>query len=184
MENLKNILPVIALDDKGNKVEKPLHIYSDEASSERSPMYQEALKKWEQLQKAVELIPLSEFVKKLVNDKPNTSLRLIEKLCEIDEYTHLITQPLTKGMFIPCDEEGNVLDTPDFTGLEIGTPEHIKLTKHWDKWVQAKKRVIFEKVIGNRGVVCDIDELKSFHEFYKTIEQAINNGVKLYYKIN
>ena len=28
------------------------------------------------------------------------------------KYTDFITQPLTKGMFIPCDEEGNVLVEP------------------------------------------------------------------------
>jgi len=41
-------------------------------------------------------------------------------IVRMNEYVELITQPLTKGMFIPCDEKGNVMRVPNgFSDNEI-----------------------------------------------------------------
>ena len=60
--------------------------------------------------------------------KPKQNIKVAERsqrYRKIDSYTDLITQPLTKGMFVPCDEEGNVLEEPkgyfEWSTRTIGT---------------------------------------------------------------
>lgn len=54
------------------------------------------------------------------------------------KYAQLLKQPLTLGMFVPCDDAGNVLEEPD---IQIGGVE-----KYSEKYQQAKERVLFEDV--------------------------------------
>lgn len=50
----------------------------------------------------------------------------------VKNYADLLTQPLTIGMFVPCDEDNNVLEEP--------------LNDDWyyEQWIEAKQRVLFE----------------------------------------
>jgi len=57
----------------------------------------------------------------------------------INNYANFLNQPLELGMFIPCDEEGNVLTEPDLRGLK---DEHRK--ELYEQYQQAKERVLFE----------------------------------------
>lgn len=57
-------------------------------------------------------------------------------------------QPLTLGIFIPCDEEGNVLEEPDFWDAN-GRAYDPKLTHRYcdskiKEYHEAKKRILFE----------------------------------------
>jgi hypothetical protein len=98
-------------------------------------------------------------------------------------YSTFITQPLTKGMFIPCDEEGNVLEEPvkeDYY-VPMGEAEYHRALKQYQ---QAKDRALFEvfDVRENKHGVTMIT-IKNKGQFplqkFKTIEDAINAGVKL-----
>ncbi len=54
-------------------------------------------------------------------------------------YAQFLKQPLTLGMFIPCDLEGNVLEEPTHHGKSIETSrETLK------EYQEAKDRVLFE----------------------------------------
>lgn len=53
-------------------------------------------------------------------------------------YANFLSQPLTLGMFVPCDEAGNVLDAPD--AFDIVSSE----TYRTNLYRQAKDRVLFE----------------------------------------
>jgi len=77
------------------------------------------------------------------------------------EYANILKEPLTLGMFVPCDLEGNVLEDPKNlfrheTGLEL---------KEWNneiiKFEKAKQRVLFSncsyrkrKVKGAKAFIC------------------------------
>lgn len=67
----------------------------------------------------------------------------------VNDYAEFLSQPLTLGMFVPCDEDGNVLDKPSmfelWTGnnIEEGRPLNTDglLCKQYQA---AKERVIFD----------------------------------------
>ena len=111
--------------------------------------------------------------------------------CKIRMYQQFIVKPLTRGMFVPCDEESDILEEPDNTSdkYKLQTPDEVlfdaesfyeDVTKH----LQAKERVIFEDFkIDSHGDRYFVDgETVHYVLNYKTIEQAINNGVKLVLK--
>jgi hypothetical protein len=108
----------------------------------------------------------------------NTTFHNLKAYNSINEYTRFITQPLTKGMFVPCDEEGNVLEELSRKDLSIKKPkleddsiEHLYRFNSI-QFQQAKDRVLFEAV---NMMWLNIEVL----DIYKTIEDAINAGVKL-----
>lgn len=55
-------------------------------------------------------------------------------------YANFLNQPLTLGMFIPCDSKGKPLKEPFTVGAKM---KHHQL-QHLDKFKQAKERVLFE----------------------------------------
>lgn len=58
---------------------------------------------------------------------------------KVTNYANFLKQPLTLGQFVPCDEDGNVLEEPnnDFRG-------HENYSKRLDIYNEAKSRVLFE----------------------------------------
>ena len=117
-------------------------------------------------------------------------------------YNQLTRQPLTKGMFVACDEEGKVLDMPESYDkhLEIEGENHSNtgwskedlahgFHKQCQQYQKAQERVLFEEWQyenlssgANPCVLADgqkIDLFSGGRDYYKTIEHAINNGVKL-----
>lgn len=55
---------------------------------------------------------------------------------EIFMYAKFINQPLAIGMFIPCDEDGNILDMPN--------NETLHFAQKTKQYKQAKEKVLFE----------------------------------------
>lgn len=86
---------------------------------------------------------------------------------EIFNYANFLKQPLKLEMFVPCDEEGNVLEEPD---------KEFELS-YWDcstkisKYQQAKEKVLFE---GFR-----VSKAKLFINSEKTIEDLIKYDLTL-----
>lgn len=99
----------------------------------------------------------------------------------VNKYNNFIRQPLVKGMFVPTDPEGNVLS--DTENYNVGTVTHLR-TLEQIKYKEAEERVLFSNA---EILSLQIHEYKShmdafFKKFVngeKTIEQAINSGVKL-----
>lgn len=69
----------------------------------------------------------------------------------IGEYAKFLKQVLNLGMFVPCDEEGNILKEPlnynKWIKKELNTPYWLDLSKY-EQYKQAKERVLFEDVYG------------------------------------
>ncbi|MDQ1859281.1 hypothetical protein [Chryseobacterium sp. WLY505] len=75
----------------------------------------------------------------------NKNLKLAEEIIpqykSIVKYAEFLKQPLTLGMFVPTDEEGNIIDKqPCFT---FANPEYKNKTECIKYW-QAKEKVLFE----------------------------------------
>ena len=73
----------------------------------------------------------------------------------VGNYAKFLKQPLTLGMFIPCDEDGNVLEKPH---------EEWELS-YWDfstkqgKYLKAKERVLFEGAVVNASLGFNVEHL-------------------------
>ena len=92
----------------------------------------------------MKLIPLSDFVleqKKRI-EKSGWQSTVENSLEIIFNYTNFLKQPLTLGMFVPVDEEGNVLkETPPFQFYGEHTSDTVK--RVWG-YKEAKEKVLFE----------------------------------------
>ena len=130
---------------------------------------------------------MSEFVLKAskIHKSDMGYVGIITKFC-----ADFITQPLTKGMFIPCSEDGEVLEEPKnydkWVRREQNTPYNANLFLY-EQYQQAKDRVLFEgayigeynMVNGKNGSTLIAHNKQEIMIDVRTIEQAINNGVKL-----
>lgn len=90
-------------------------------------------------------------------------------------YAKFLSQPLTLSMFVPCDEEGNVLSEPDYSTLkELYSEEY---TLKANQYNAAKEKVLFEgfKICNLiESVKCVVNE--GFHFSY---DYAIKNGERI-----
>lgn len=88
-------------------------------------------------------------------------------------YANFLNQPLTLGMFVPCDEKGNVLNETNVyhkdRPLNEVEAEYFYNIKT-EQYQQAKERVLFEGLI--------VDE-KYLIEVYKTVEDLIQHSPTL-----
>ena len=118
---------------------------------------------------------LSEFVGK-------ARITKVENINIYYDYRDFITQPLTKGMFIPCDEDGWVLINPkvDDNRSLISDEQYGTNLKTYQ---QAEDRVLFEGGFGYIKKDNSIAQIGCNRLYMKgTIEQAINAGVKFILK--
>jgi len=85
----------------------------------------------------MKLLSMTDFVLEQTStpfgDDKNTSS---DRLVKIEKYANFLKQHLKLGMFVPCDENGNVLEEPN-----AGMSGYDHVYKNYDK---AKERCLFE----------------------------------------
>lgn len=93
----------------------------------------------------MELLSMTDFVleqTELFYDKNQSKL-----IHNIVNYAQFIKQPLHRGMFVPCDENGNILEEPvwqvEFEKNKVSDSNLIKKSKQYE---QAKEKVLFENI--------------------------------------
>ena len=123
--------------------------------------------------KIMKLISMKDFV--LEQDNKASLVGTYDKIVR---YAKLLKQPLTLGMFIPCDEKGNVLENPKRKVLELsdGTCGYVTNINAFDKYLQAKERVLFEGFELKDGFIIMPDKqfLDTSRLKNKTVENLIN----------
>ena len=66
---------------------------------------------------------------------------------EIFNYANFLNQPIKKGMFVPCDENDNVLEEPmnykSWEKRETNVPYYLDLRLYYE-YQQAQERVLFK----------------------------------------
>lgn len=88
---------------------------------------------------------------------------------QIRKYADFLQQPLTIGMFVPCDENNTPIPNPyEYDRNNIDEWE--------DEYEQAKEKVLFE---GWDKRIKDIDTFKVHLKTFKNIEEIINWDLKL-----
>ena len=116
------------------------------------------------------LVSMVEFViENYNNERASISWR-----AWINNYAKFLQKPLTLGMFVPTDEDGNVLeehaDYPDFKNGNHGgiTDESYELC---DQYEQAKERVLFEGFTYVDGQILDCNECECYMlDYPRTVE--------------
>ena len=86
------------------------------------------------------LVSSLEFRKKLKNVSDSEYRRLR------DNYDDFLEQPLKLEMFVPCDEEGNILEEPKRWEDYLQYPDSFDGNKEWGElydYQQAKEKVLF-----------------------------------------
>ena len=90
---------------------------------------------------------------------------MASKLDRIEDYANFLNQPVTLGMFVPCDEEGNTLREPNSFN-RYTNDKHGFGTNNWvkscEKWEQANNVILF-------------DFNKVFFEFIKGAVESSSN---------
>ena len=100
------------------------------------------------------------------------------KYKDLVNYAKFLKQPLKLEMFVPCDEDGDILDEPE--DYELRLPN--MMTEYNDevyRYKQAKSKVLFEgfKINGNyiyygHFMVCLISEIELY-----TVESLLNHFI-------
>ena len=73
----------------------------------------------------------------------------IKQRDSIVKYANFLNQPLKLEMFVPCDDEGNILEEPNRWNDYLEFPESFDGNKEWDElydYQQAKEKVLFEEI--------------------------------------
>lgn len=63
------------------------------------------------------------------------------KYKDLVNYAKFLKQPLNLGMFVPCDEDGNILEKPSAESYII--LETCEYSKEWIDYKKAKEKVLF-----------------------------------------
>lgn len=151
----------------------------------------------------MKLISMREFVLEQANKlDPKESLvefyqREISILKEIRDYAKFLSQPLTLGMFVPVDEDGNVLPKPKCQRCNSPVIDDCRSAKDciidenpFAKYNEAEKRVLFSgfkwvdygEIIGTGGYAESNDGEDCIDEENidsNTLEELIQFGYNL-----
>ena len=85
---------------------------------------------------------LISMVKFVLEQAKKNSIDSHELALNSYNYANFLNQPLTLGMFVPCDEDGNVLEEPN--GFDLWISGIVSDSDEFNKYQQAKEKVLFE----------------------------------------
>lgn len=98
--------------------------------------------------KEFKLISMTDFVFEQKKRSFYGQIESSEILQTIYNYTEFLKQPLTLGMFVPCDEDGNILSEPKMIEKRLGFDE-IEIDYDYAEveiYKKAKEKVLFKNV--------------------------------------
>jgi hypothetical protein len=89
----------------------------------------------------MKLISMTDYVLEQHEKEVTVNYGFKDKLINTVNYAKFLKQPLTPGMFVPCDEDGNILDHPNIARGSGGTGIYNALMNQYQ---EAQERVLFE----------------------------------------
>ena len=95
------------------------------------------------------LIPMTDFVLRIDEFLPQDLGQFFDswrmsQLRLIENYAKFLKQPLKLEMFVPCDEEGNILEEPKIENYTQEELEHSVMGCDYLDYNKAKEKVLFE----------------------------------------
>ena len=125
------------------------------------------------------LIPMTDFVLEQLNEQNSRTKPMREVFNSLEKYAKFLKQPLKLEMFVPCDEDGDILEEPKNYEQRLLN----MMTEYNDevyRYKQAKENVLFDgfelKEIGsicapNKLVIGEFDEFEKSVKFYYSMEK-------------
>lgn len=105
----------------------------------------------------MELISMTNFVKKMNNSESKGINALIVEYGKIVDYAKFLQQPLKLGMFVPCDENGIFLEKPtnydEWLSQSNRGFDHDYEALVQKKYKKAKEKVLFENLSYKFGMI-------------------------------
>ena len=92
------------------------------------------------------LIPMTDFVLEQLNEQNSRTKPMREVFNSLEKYAKFLKQPLKLEMFVPCDEDGNILKEPKRWEDYLQYPDSFDGNNEWDElydYQQAKEKVLF-----------------------------------------
>jgi hypothetical protein len=139
------------------------------------------------------LISMTEFVLNQHEICPNvpTQSEAVDHLLNCKKYALFLKQPLTLGMFVPCDVVGNVLKEPKIEDYDIHKDIRIKFNFDNDlkRYNEIKEKVLFKNNLfirdcGKHGI--SVETLKHDYVYnskglntHKITEDLVDYGFEL-----
>lgn len=131
----------------------------------------------------MKLISMTDYV---VHCRKRNDLDNVRRFWACERYAQFLKTPLDLGMFVPCDENGNVLEEPISTYYtpEFGIQKHPQecFEEDLNAYNKAKERVIFEGWVcisewyGGHLIARDLEGTDQFCTLdYDNIEQFIRD---------
>lgn len=133
------------------------------------------------------LIPMTDFVLKYYSDDTRDELQILDLM---NNYANFLKQPLKLEMFVPCDEDENILEEPRMIERNIGFDEK---DVFWDvdeveNYKKAKEKVLFEGFYlkDNKFITDNFHDVyfkNSFGKFQKHCLMDTNIEYIVYWKL-
>lgn len=96
----------------------------------------------------MKLLPMSDFVLEIAKQRKENEEHgwdyTSSDFNRVLNYAQFLKQPLTLGMFVPCDEDGNVLEEPKEDDLNMSWFEKTELYNKEKEYDKAKEKVLFD----------------------------------------
>lgn len=97
----------------------------------------------------MKLILMTDFVLEQTELNKLDKISVFDFALRVKNYAQFLKKPLTLGMFVPCDDKGNVLEEPKTccSGREcgcMGMPYNYSSNEELDDYLEAEKSVLFE----------------------------------------
>ena len=137
----------------------------------------------------MKLISMTDFV---LQRNLRTAIDIFRSMSSCSKYANFLKQPLTLGMFIPCDDDSNILEEP-LLNCNKKCPfkgDYSKCCK-FELFNRAQSKVIFEgfAISEAGGAICDksgifnifwlIDNNWKLSKGIKTIEDLVSYNLDL-----
>ena len=90
------------------------------------------------------LIPMTDFVLKLTEQDEYSAIEILDKFTDISRYAMFLKLPLKLEMFVPCDEDGNVLEEPKIEEEYVDEHTTQIFAQYQYDLDKAKEKVLFE----------------------------------------
>lgn len=91
------------------------------------------------------LIPMTDFVLEQLNEQNSRTKPMRDVFNSLEKYAKFLKQPLKLEMFLPCDEDGNILEEPsNYQLYELGVAPNDEQIKECGAYEKAKEKVLFE----------------------------------------
>ena len=118
------------------------------------------------------LIPMTDFVLEQLNEQNSRIKPMREVFNSLEKYANFLKQPLKLEMFVPYDEDGNVLEYFPIHRF-ADNPEKYR------RYKKAKENVLFELKIDS-DYKFDISDYKFICNYYVNLENWLKDNDVLY----